>query len=247
MQIWPAIDLRDGKCVRLRQGDYQRETVFSDDPAKMAQHWVAQGAEQLHLVDLDGARDGKPGNLKSIESIVNAVSVPCQLGGGIRDEETIARLLDVGLTRLVVGTKALKEPDWFRSVCRKFPGRIALGLDARAGRVATDGWLNTSDVAATEMANQFAGEPLAAIIYTDIARDGMLEGPNLPALAEMIAAVSLPVITSGGITCAQDVADVAGLGAAGCIIGRALYEERLALAEALSASGQEAGAPRPPN
>lgn len=236
MQIWPAIDLRGGKCVRLQQGDYQRETVFGDDAVAMARHWVAEGGEFLHLVDLDGARDGRPANLASVQAIVGAVSIPCELGGGIRDEATIKQLLDLGLARLVIGTKALREPDWFRQMCRRFPQKLALGIDAREGRVATHGWLETSDVAATDMARQFTDEPLASIIYTDIATDGMLEGPNLTALDEMRRAVDLPVIASGGVTRADDVADLARIGVAGCIIGRALYERRLTLADALAAS-----------
>jgi phosphoribosylformimino-5-aminoimidazole carboxamide ribotide isomerase len=236
MQIWPAIDLRGGKCVRLQQGDYDRETVFGDDPAAMARHWVGQGAECLHLVDLDGARDGRPANLESVRAIVAAVGVPCELGGGIRDEAAIDELLDLGLERLVIGTRALKEPDWFRDVCRRFPGRLALGLDARHGRVATDGWLATSDVAATDLAKQMADLPLAAIIYTDIAADGMLAGPNLAAQAEMQRAVSAPVIASGGVSTAADVAALAAVPMAGCIIGRALYEGTLSLRDALSAA-----------
>ncbi|OHB80456.1 MAG: 1-(5-phosphoribosyl)-5-[(5-phosphoribosylamino)methylideneamino]imidazole-4-carboxamide isomerase, partial [Planctomycetes bacterium RBG_16_64_12] len=189
MEIWPAIDLRGGKCVRLRQGDYDRETVFGDDPAAMARHWVELGAERLHLVDLDGAREGRPGNLAGVTAILQAVDVACELGGGIRSEEVIGQLLQLGLRRLVVGTRALKEPDWFRRMCRKFPDRLVLGIDARGGRVATDGWRETSDMAAVDLARQFAGEPLAAIVYTDIASDGMMVGPNVAAMAEMQAAV----------------------------------------------------------
>jgi phosphoribosylformimino-5-aminoimidazole carboxamide ribotide isomerase len=236
MQLWPAIDLRAGKCVRLQQGDYGRETVFGDDPAAMARHWVAQGAECLHLVDLDGAKAGRPSNLESVRAILAAVSVPCEFGGGIRDENTIASLLDLGLAKLVIGTKALREPDWFRQVCRRFPGKLVLGLDARNGRVATDGWLETSDTPAVELAAQFDDEPLAAIVYTDIATDGMLAGPNLAAIREMQKAVRLPVIASGGVTTADDVAQIAVLGVAGCIIGRSLYEGRLTLKEALAAA-----------
>ncbi len=236
MQLWPAIDLRAGKCVRLQQGDYGRETVFGDDPAAMARHWVAQGAECLHLVDLDGAKAGRPSNLESVRAILAAVSVPCEFGGGIRDENTIASLLDLGLAKLVIGTKALREPDWFRQVCRRFPGKLVLGLDARNGRVATDGWLETSDTPAVELAAQFDNEPLAAIVYTDIATDGMLAGPNLAAIREMQKAVRLPVIASGGVTTADDVAQIAVLGVAGCIIGRSLYEGRLTLKEALAAA-----------
>ena len=236
MQIWPAIDLRGGKCVRLQQGDYARETVFGADPAAMARHWVEVGAKRLHLVDLDGARDGQQGNFASVAAILAVVEVPCQLGGGIRDEGTIRRLLDLGVSRLVVGTRALGEPEWFRAACREFPGRLALGIDARDGRVATHGWLQTSEVAAADFARQFAGLPLAAVIYTDIATDGMLAGPNLAATEQMVQAVDFPVIASGGVTTAQDVERLLRIGAAGCIIGRALYEDRIALPDALAAA-----------
>lgn len=237
MEIWPAIDLRGGKCVRLKQGDYGRETVFGEDPAAMAQHWCQQGARRMHLVDLDGARDGRPGNLESVRAILAAARIPCELGGGIRNEETIEELLDLGLTRLVVGTLALKEPSWFRQMCLRFPGRLVLGIDARGGRVATDGWLQTSDVPAVDMARQFAESPLAAIVYTDIATDGMLTGPNVAAMAEMQAAVSVPVVASGGVSRRDDVVRLAEAGLAGCIIGRALYEGTLTLPEALAAAG----------
>ena len=185
MQIWPAIDLRGGKCVRLRQGDYARETVYGDDPAAMALRWVSEGAEFLHLVDLDGARDGQWANRDAVRNIVAAVNIPCELGGGIRHEATIRELLDLGLARVVIGTKAQKEPDWFREMCCKFPGRLAVGIDAKNGLVATDGWLETSTTSAIELARQYEREPIAAIIYTDIATDGMLAGPNLEAMAEM--------------------------------------------------------------
>jgi phosphoribosylformimino-5-aminoimidazole carboxamide ribotide isomerase len=238
MQIWPAIDLRGGKCVRLRQGDYGRETVYGDDAAEMARRWVGQGATCLHLVDLDGARDGTTANLEAVNAILAAVDVPCELGGGIRDEATIQRLLDLGLARLVLGTRALKEPDWFRGLVRRFPAQLALGIDAKDGFVATDGWLKTSSTSAIELARQFSGEPLAAIIYTDIARDGMLQGPNLQAMEQMNAAVELNVIASGGVTSAGDVRQLAAIGLAGCIVGRALYEGTLTLAEAHCAAGE---------
>jgi phosphoribosylformimino-5-aminoimidazole carboxamide ribotide isomerase len=236
MRVWPAIDLRGGKCVRLRQGDYQRETVYGDDPAAMARQWVGQGARCLHLVDLDGARDGSTRNYEAVRQIVTAVDVPCELGGGIRDAATIAKYLQLGLSRLVVGTRALKEPDWFRQMCREFPGQLALGIDAKGGLVATDGWLNTSTTSAIELARQFASEPLTAIVYTDISRDGMLQGPNLAAMAEMDAAVEVPIIASGGVTTVADVRELARIGLDGCIIGRALYEGTLTLADALSAA-----------
>jgi len=236
VQIWPAIDIRGGKCVRLKQGDYQRETVFGDDPAAVARHWVGSGAECLHLVDLDGAREGWPVNRASVQAILDAVQVPCELGGGIRSEETIRDWLGLGLQRVIVGTLAVKDPDWFRAMCRKFPGRLVLGIDARNGLVATDGWLQPSRIAATELARQFAAEPLAAIIYTDIAADGMMVGPNVTAMAEMRAAVDLPVVASGGVTTKEDVARLAAIPMAGCIIGRALYEGALALPEAMEAA-----------
>lgn len=235
-EIWPAIDLRGGKCVRLQQGDYARETVFGDDPAEIARRWEAEGARQIHLVDLDGARDGRLVNAPAIHAILNAVSIPCQLGGGVRSEATIRELLGLGLDRLVVGTQAVRQPDWFRNMCRAFPRRLALGIDAKGGRVATEGWLDVSEVAATDLARDFAGEPLAAIIYTDIARDGMLAGPNLEAMSEMRDATALPVIASGGVTESADVTRLAQLGLAGCIVGRSLYEGRMTLGAALQAA-----------
>ncbi|MEN6405512.1 MAG: 1-(5-phosphoribosyl)-5-[(5-phosphoribosylamino)methylideneamino]imidazole-4-carboxamide isomerase [Thermoguttaceae bacterium] len=236
MEIWPAIDLRGGKCVRLRQGDYRQETVFGDDPAAMARHWVEQGATRLHLVDLDGARDGRPVNLASVRSIVETSGVACELGGGIRNEESIRTLLDLGLRRLVIGTLALREPDWFRRMCRTYPDRLVLGIDARGGQVATEGWLSTSEVSAVELAYGFAGEPLAALVYTDIATDGMMTGPNVAAMAQMQAAVRWPVVASGGVTTREDVVRLAAVPMAGCIIGRALYEGSLTLADALAAA-----------
>jgi phosphoribosylformimino-5-aminoimidazole carboxamide ribotide isomerase len=198
----------------------------------MARHWLSHGAERLHLVDLDGARDGQAGNLPSVQAIVAAVGVPCELGGGIRTEESIRQRLDLGLSRLVIGTLAVREPDWFRRMCRLFPGRLVLGIDARDGRVATDGWTETSAQDAIATARQFADEPLAAIVYTDIATDGMMSGPNVAAMAQMQAAIRLPVIASGGVTTADDVARLRQAGLAGCIIGRALYEGTLTLEEA---------------
>jgi len=236
MEVWPAIDLLGGKCVRLRQGDYDRETVFGDDPVAMARRWIQQGAKHLHLVDLDGARDGTPVNRHVVAEIVAAVDVPCELGGGVRDEQTIAGLLDLGLSRLVVGTRALKDPDWFRDVCRRYPQRLVLGIDARDGRVPTDGWLETSETAAIDLAKAFAGEPIAAIVYTDIATDGMMTGPNVEEMARMQQAVEAPVIASGGVTSVKDVARLAEVGMAGCIIGRALYEGKLTVTEAIAAA-----------
>jgi phosphoribosylformimino-5-aminoimidazole carboxamide ribotide isomerase len=233
MQVWPAIDLRGGKCVRLRQGDYQQETVFAQDPAAVARGFAEQGARHLHIVDLEGAREGLPVNLPGVQEILAAVDMECELGGGIRDEQSVQELFEFGLSRLVIGTSALKDPEWFRAACRQYPGKLVLGIDARDGRAATDGWLNTSNVAAIELAHQFAEEPLAAIIYTDIATDGMMRGPNIAAMAEMQAAVDVPIVASGGVTTLDDVARLADAGLAGCIIGRALYEGTLSLKDAI--------------
>jgi phosphoribosylformimino-5-aminoimidazole carboxamide ribotide isomerase len=236
MEIWPAIDIRGGQCVRLQQGDYQRETVFGADPVAMAKRWVDAGADRLHLVDLDGARDGQVINRVAIQQLLETVHVPCELGGGIRDEATIAAWLEIGIERLVVGTRAIEDASWFREMLRRYPHRLVLGIDARDGRVATDGWLKTSEVSATELAKAFRDEPLAAIVYTDISKDGMMAGPNLEAMAEMKAAADCPVIASGGVTVVEDVAQLARLGIDGCIIGRALYEGRMTLADALAAA-----------
>src|SRR5262249_4009311 len=230
------IDLRGGQCVRLKQGDYNQETVFGADPAAVARRWVEQGAQYLHLVDLDGAKQGHPVNGASLQQIVSAAGVPCQLGGGLRTEEHCALALGWGVARVILGTRALQEPGWLEQLCRRYPGRVVLGIDARNGRVATDGWLNTSDRSALDLARQCASWPLAGLVYTDISRDGMLAGPNLEALAEIAAAVSLPVIASGGITTLDDVRRLASLNLAGCIIGRALYEGRLDLGEVIRAS-----------
>ena len=238
MQIWPAIDLRNGKCVRLEQGDYSRETVFGDDPAAIARRWVDAGADRLHLVDLDAARDGTLRNRESVRAICGEVGVPCQLGGGVRDELAIEGLLELGVDRLVVGTAALKRPDWFRKMCQKYPHRLVLGIDARDGYVATDGWTETTCQTALDVALRFAAEPVAAIVFTDIATDGMLGGPNVAAMARMQQSVDLPVIASGGITTAGDVAGLAAVPMAGCIIGRALYEGTLSLQDALAAAAE---------
>jgi phosphoribosylformimino-5-aminoimidazole carboxamide ribotide isomerase len=238
MQIWPAIDLLGGKCVRLQQGDYGRETVFSDDPLAMALKFQAAGAEHLHLVDLDGARDGKPTNRDVIQRIVSAVDMQCELGGGVRSQQVIDDLLKLGLNRLVLGTAALKNAEWFRGMCQTHPGQLVLGVDARNGFVATDGWLETSSVRATELAEQFFDVPLAAIVYTDIATDGMMQGPNVAEMARMQQNVSVPVVASGGVTTIDDVKELAQAGLAGAIIGRALYEGTIDLAEAISVAKQ---------
>jgi phosphoribosylformimino-5-aminoimidazole carboxamide ribotide isomerase len=238
--ILPAIDLRGGQCVRLRQGDYDQETVFGDDPAAMARRWVEQGAKYLHLVDLDGARAGRPVNGDSVRRIVAAAGVPCQLGGGLRCEADLAEALGWGVQRVILGTRALKDPAWCESMCRKFPGQVLLGIDARAGRVATDGWLHDSTVAALEVAQKCVAWPLAGIIYTDIARDGMLGGPNVESTAELARAVpGVAVIASGGVTTLEDIARLSRTGLSGCIIGRALYEGRIDLAAAIAVARKQ--------
>jgi phosphoribosylformimino-5-aminoimidazole carboxamide ribotide isomerase len=242
MQIWPAIDLRGGKCVRLRQGDYTQETVFNDEPAAVARRFAEAGARYLHLVDLDGAREGAPVNLPAVEEVLEAVKgyggFEVELGGGIRDEQSIEELLAFGLGRLVVGTSAIKQTDWFEGIVDRFPGKLVLGIDARDGFVATDGWLETSQTGAVELAQRFAGKPLAAVVYTDIATDGMMQGPNVAAMAEMQQAMGgLPVVASGGVTTLDDVRRLKRAGLAGAIIGRALYEGTIDLAEAIAAAG----------
>jgi phosphoribosylformimino-5-aminoimidazole carboxamide ribotide isomerase len=234
VQLYPAIDLRGGQCVRLRQGDYNQETVFSDDPAATARRWVEAGATALHLVDLDGAKQGRPVNGAVVRRIVETSGVTCQLGGGLRSEDDVRAAFDWGVTRVILGTRALQDPEWLESLCRRYPSKIVLGIDAKRGQAATDGWLTVSTRSAIDLARQCATWPLAAIVYTDINRDGMLEGPNFDALAEMDQAVPLPIIASGGVTTLDDVQRLDALGLDGCIIGRALYEGRIDLAKALA-------------
>ncbi len=224
MHIYPAIDLLGGRCVRLRQGDYSRETVFSDDPVSVARQWVTQGADRLHLVDLDGAKAGRPINGDVIQRIVQSVDVPCQLGGGIRSEADLETVFRWGVRWAVLGTRALQEPGWVCQMADRYPAQIVLGVDARDGFVATEGWLSTSSTRATDLARAVESAPLAAVVYTDIAKDGMMSGPNFEALMEMQSSVRLPVIASGGVSNADHVARLASLSVFGCIIGRALYE-----------------------
>jgi phosphoribosylformimino-5-aminoimidazole carboxamide ribotide isomerase len=233
MQVIPAIDLRGGHCVRLRQGDFDQETIFGDDPAAMAARWESEGATRIHLVDLDGARAGHPINIEAVRQIVGRVGVPCQLGGGIRDEATIAAWLEAGIERVVVGTQALRDPEWFGHMARAYPDRLLLGLDARDGRVATQGWLETSGTDALTLARRFDSLSIAGIIYTDISRDGTLEGPNLLAIKALAEVVRSPVIASGGVGTLEDLRRLAELPIAGCIVGRALYDGRFTLRSAL--------------
>lgn len=242
MQIIPAIDLRGGKCVRLRQGDYAQESVFGDNPVEMARRWESEGAERLHLVDLDGARDGRPVNGDSIRAITAALKIPCQLGGGIRDESSMRMAFDdLGVARVIVGTQALKQPEWFRQMSEKFPGKLLLGLDARNSMVATEGWLDVSQTSALELAQQYARLKLAGIIYTNIANDGMMTGVDQGTLADLVrlSELGLPVIASGGVTTLADVAELTRLEKdhphlSSAIVGRALYEGTISLSEAVA-------------
>lgn len=240
MQIWPAIDLLDGKCVRLQQGDYNRETIFADDPTLMATKWKEAGTKYLHLVDLDGAKDGSQVNGEAIRAIVQQSGLVCQVGGGVRSEETIARLLELGLARVIVGTRALKDPEWFAAMADKYPQQLVLGIDARDGMVATDGWLETSTTAAAALAKRVEQltHNVAAIVYTDIARDGMLAGPNFEQLADMQQATAIPVVCSGGVTTMDDIERLLKMQTHAAIVGRAIYDGHLDLASVLSVCPQ---------
>jgi phosphoribosylformimino-5-aminoimidazole carboxamide ribotide isomerase len=240
MEVIPAIDLLDGKCVRLYQGDYTRSQVFNENPVEVAKQWVEEGATRLHLVDLDGAKQGKPINLKAIEAIVAAVSSPVQVGGGLRDRDSVSRLLALGVDRVILGTVAVENPQLVTQLCVEFPQRIVAGIDARNGKVATRGWLETSEVDATELARRMAQQGVAAIIYTDIHRDGTLTGPNKVALRELAEAVNIPIIASGGVSSLTDLLSLLSLepaGVTGVIVGRALYTGDVKLSEAVRAVG----------
>ncbi|OWY66390.1 1-(5-phosphoribosyl)-5-[(5-phosphoribosylamino)methylideneamino]imidazole-4-carboxamide isomerase [cyanobacterium TDX16] len=241
MDLFPAIDLLEGRCVRLYQGDYDRSQVFHDNPADVAQQWTSQGATWLHVVDLDGAKAGKPANLEAIAAIVEAVSVPIQVGGGLRDRASVAQLLELGVQRVILGTVAVEQPQLVASLCQEFPGRIVVGIDARNGKVATRGWLETSEVLAADLAQQMQQLGAAAIIYTDIHRDGTLSGPNLDALRELATSLSIPVIASGGVSSVTDLLSLLALeplGVTGAIVGRALYTGDISLKQAIQAVGQ---------
>ena len=238
MELWPAIDLRGGCCVRLQQGDYGRETVFGEDPVKTVKQFVSSGSRRLHIVDLEGAKDGAAIQANLIGEMVAAAGVPCQVGGGIRSRNIIEAYLEAGVSRLVIGSVAIEHPTRFAELAMAFPHTLVLGLDAREGKLASRGWIETSTQQAVEVAAKSAELPLAAIVYTDIARDGMLQGPNLPALEAMVQASPHPVVASGGIADADDLRAVAATGASGCIVGRALYDGGLTLSAAIEASGE---------
>ncbi len=250
MNIIPAIDILGGRCVRLYQGDYERTQVFNDNPVDVAKKWVDEGATKLHLVDLDGAKAGQPVNQKTIEAIVKAVDVPVQVGGGLRNYSTVASILALGVQQAILGTVALERPQLVSNLCQEFSGQIIVGIDARDGKVATKGWLETSEVLATDLARQMAKFKVAAIVYTDIHRDGTLKGPNIEALRELATSVNIPVIASGGVSSITDLLSLLSLepiGVEGAIVGRALYTGDLSLTEANQAVGQGRWQDVPPN
>ncbi|MEK6788957.1 MAG: 1-(5-phosphoribosyl)-5-[(5-phosphoribosylamino)methylideneamino]imidazole-4-carboxamide isomerase [Pseudomonadota bacterium] len=236
MLIIPAIDLKDGACVRLKQGRMEDDTVFSDDPIGVAAQWVAQGARRLHLVDLNGAFAGEPVNGEIVRAIATRwPQLPVQIGGGIRSLETIEAYVRAGVSYVILGTKAVKEPSFVREACQAFPGRVIVGIDAKDGWVATDGWAEVSSVQAVDLARQFKADGISAIVYTDIARDGMMQGVNVEATAKLARDSGLPIIASGGVTNLDDIRGllrVRGDGVIGTITGRAIYEGTLDLAEA---------------
>ena len=239
MLIIPAIDLKDGQCVRLKQGLMEQATVFSESPGEQARHWLDQGARRLHLVDLNGAFAGKPKNQVAIKAILKEVGdeIPVQLGGGIRDTATVEAWLDKGVTRVIIGTAAVRDPPFVKQAARDFPGRIAVGLDAKGGRVATEGWAEVSDLTVLEMARRFEDAGVAALLFTDVGRDGLLKGCNVEATVALARAVSIPVIASGGVSGIDEIhvlALHARDGVEGVITGRALYDGRLDLAAALN-------------
>jgi len=236
MDVIPAIDLRDGKCVRLIQGQYDRQITYKDDPTEQAREFHADGARWLHIVDLDGAKAGHPVNTQSISAIAQLGLLQIEVGGGLRDEASIRQLLDMGVTRVIIGTKAVSDTEWFGRMAEKFAGQVVLGLDARGSMVATHGWLEESTQSVLEFAAQADKLPLAAIIYTDIAKDGMLTGPNIERTKALAEAVETPVIASGGVKEVEDIRNLNPIGVAGVIVGRSLYEGTLTLPDALAAA-----------
>jgi phosphoribosylformimino-5-aminoimidazole carboxamide ribotide isomerase len=236
MIIIPAIDLKEGRCVRLEQGLMEKDTVYSDDPAAQAKTWQDQGGELLHIVDLDGAFAGVPKNREAIEAIVKAIDIPTELGGGIRDLETIEAYLQLGVGRIILGTIAKEKPDFVAEACRKFPGKVVVGIDAKDGLVAVRGWADVTEKKATELAKEMEGFGVEAIIYTDIARDGMMQGPNIEATKALAEAISIPVIASGGVSNLRDIRQLMSVeesGVSGVITGKAIYTGALNLREAV--------------
>ena len=243
MIIIPAVDIKNGKCVRLLQGRMDDETIYSDDPEAMAIKWAQLGAQLVHVIDLDGAFAKSPQNIGSIRKILQSVNVPIQLGGGIRNEETVHMYLEIGVNRVIIGTEAIKKPEFIKKVCKIYPEQIVVGIDARNGKVAIDGWTHTTGIEVIELAKEFEDCGVAAINFTDIHRDGMQTGPNLDATLRLAEAVSIPVIASGGVSSIEDIKNLLPLetaGVVGVIIGKALYSGKLDLKEALDLAGQNA-------
>ena len=236
MIVIPAVDIKGGRCVRLEQGEADRETVYGDDPAAPAKRWADAGAERIHVVDLDGAFDGRPKNAEAVRAILAAVDVPIEVGGGIRTPEAAAELIEAGAARVVVGTRAAEDPEFLRALANAHPGKINLGLDAKDGYVAVKGWVETGGLRAVDLLNQLADVPLGEVIYTDIARDGMLKGPNFAEMEEVQKESAHPVIASGGVTTEDDIRRLADMGVFGAIVGKALYDGRLSIEDALAAA-----------
>lgn len=237
MIVIPAIDLKEGKCVRLEQGLMDKDTVFNDNPAEQALEWQRQGAELLHIVDLDGAFAGEPKNRGAIEAIVKSIDIPAQLGGGIRDIATIEAYLSMGLSRVIIGTAAQRNPELVREACARFPGRIVVGIDAKDGLVAVQGWAEVTGITAVELARKFEDCGVSAIIYTDISRDGMLQGPNIEATRTLAESVGIPVIASGGVSSLRDIENLMAVessGVSGVITGKAVYTGAIKLSEAIA-------------
>lgn len=237
MIVIPAIDIKGGKCVRLQQGRMDRETIFGEDPAAMARRWAEAGASMIHVVDLDGAVEKTPRNLPSIQGILAAVTVPIQIGGGIRDMETIGMYAEIGVHRIILGTEAIRNPALVQEACRRYPGRIVVGIDARNGRVAIEGWTETTRIRAVDLARRFEDSGVTAINFTDIHRDGMQTGPNLDATRELAESITIPVVASGGVSTLRDIQNLLPLepfGVVGVITGKALYAGTLDLKEAIA-------------
>ncbi len=234
--VIPAVDIRGGRCVRLVHGRADKETVYFDRPAEAARLWAEQGAELIHVVDLDGAFGGQPANFDTIAAIAREVATPIEVGGGIRDDDAVARYLGAGAARVILGTRALREPGWLQALCRRFPGRIVAGIDARDGRVAIEGWAETSAIEAVAFARQLDPMGLRALVFTDVATDGAMAGPNLAALRRLLDAVKTPVVASGGIASLDDVRRVAALPVEGMIIGKALFDGAFTLKAAMAAA-----------
>ena len=240
MLIIPAVDIKGGRCVRLLQGREDSETVFGDDPSAMAARWEAEGAQLLHVIDLDGAFKKSPQNIEAIKGIVDSVGIPIQLGGGIRNMETVSMFLDLGVKRVILGTEAIRDPGLVEKACQVFPGRIIVGIDARKGMVAIEGWTETTERKAIEVARRFEGLELAGIMFTDIHKDGMQSGPNIEETRKIAESVSTPIIASGGVSDINDIralAELEPVGVVGVITGRELYEGSLILHDALEVTG----------